>query len=234
MGDTLEEGDVCSRCSRGLQPRDGLVEAVFCSASVLAIITMSRVEPVTRQHGSPDPLHEHLRIHYLLSTKVTAALRLDLIFDMQPRHAASVVLLDRARDVVRTSVARVCICDQRDCWVEICNHLGVLPHIVQRREGQVGLAELRGTGTSAGLSRTQVSRLQVCGEGNGAKSGYHVQAIKTNFDSYSCAEAIVHARQENKIVSLLKLSPQFRRGRGCLVAVTVSAISVAGDHFQKR
>jgi hypothetical protein len=51
------------------------------------------------------------------------------------------ILLDNSGYHVWTSVARVSVGDQWESGIQICYHLGMVAHVVQRGEAETGLAK---------------------------------------------------------------------------------------------
>jgi hypothetical protein len=78
----------------------------------------------------------------MLPTEMSAPLRLDLVFDVQRCDTTTVVLLNGPGNHVGTTIACVGIGYQGYVRVKVCEYCGVLAHVIESRESEVGLAEL--------------------------------------------------------------------------------------------
>lgn len=115
-----------------------------CSASVHAMTTISLTYPTPRPHGRV--------VGEDFPREVAAAFRLHLVFEVEGGDAGAGVLLRRARDHQRPTVARVGVGDERGSWRQVGEHLCVAAHVVQCADAQVCLPVYGGRGAGACVS----------------------------------------------------------------------------------
>ena len=119
---------------------------VTARASVRAM--MRKSGSVRCSDGGADLLRELLGRHHLLAGDVPALLGRDLVLHVQPRHARLLVLAHRAHRVQRVAVAGVGVGDHRQRH-RARQVRGVIRHLGEGGEAEVGLAQVRGGGARA-------------------------------------------------------------------------------------
>lgn len=85
-------------------------------------------------YSRADTLHEDVCVDDSFAAEVAAPFGLNLVFDVEGRDAAAVVLRDGAGDHVGAAVAGVCVGDERRAGVEVGDHFGVGAHVVEGGE----------------------------------------------------------------------------------------------------